>query len=150
MTCSLEKMPPISTRPSDMRRAWDDDDRDAFFAAVKKRCAVNARGCWIWKGHLTRDGYAEWCEGKRPFPLHRAVLQMREQHPLGIQQCHHVCADTRCVNPDHLQLVTERQNIAEMQQRQTYVALINQLANALKKIDPGNPALHIAGFEFVG
>ncbi|MDN5919384.1 MAG: HNH endonuclease [Pseudonocardia sp.] len=43
------------------------------------------------------------------------------------QYVHHRCANRMCVNPDHLQLTTARENTAEMLRRRYYEARIAAL-----------------------
>lgn len=52
---------------------------------------------------------------------------------------HHVCARTSCVNPDHLQRVTQRENAAEMLERNYYLGRIAALEAALMGMDPTHP-----------
>ncbi|MFD6186421.1 HNH endonuclease signature motif containing protein [Streptomyces goshikiensis] len=40
---------------------------------------------------------------------------------------HHKCAVPACFNPDHLQLVTQRENVAEMLERNSYLKRIQEL-----------------------
>lgn len=56
---------------------------------------------------------------------------------------HHTCGDSRCVNPDHLQPVTHRDNTAEMLARHSYLARIAELEEALATIDPSHPLLAV-------
>lgn len=66
---------------------------------------------------------------------------MKHGSPLGTQQSHHVCANTMCVNPEHLQAATHVENIAEMKARRSYEARIAELEAALMDIDPEHPLL---------
>ena len=80
--------------------------------------------------------------GKRGFQVHRLILQAKHGgKPLGVQAAHHVCANTLCINPEHLQPVTHRDNTAEMLARHTYLHRIAELEEALAQIDPNHPAL---------
>ena len=47
-----------------------------------------------------------------------------------------------CVNPQHLQPVTNAANAAEMAARQGYVARIAELEAALAALDPRHPLLN--------
>lgn len=50
-------------------------------------------------------------------------------------------ASPMCVNPNHLQQVTARENIAEMLARNDYVRRIAALERALAEADPQHPLL---------
>lgn len=65
-------------------------------------------GCWLWLGSLDRGGYGKLASGAI---AHRVVY---EQHkgpiPEG-RQLDHLCRQRSCVNPDHLEPVTRRENV---------------------------------------
>lgn len=67
--------------------------------------------------------------------------------PLGKQPAHHKCATTMCVNPMHLQPVTERDNIAEMLARNYMLNRIAELEAALAVHDPEHPLLREVGLS---
>jgi hypothetical protein len=75
---------------------------------------VDASGdCWDWTGALTQDGYGAIGEGGREgrtLMAHRVVFQL-----LGIaipegMEADHLCFRRRCVNPDHIEVVTPLEN----------------------------------------
>jgi len=62
--------------------------------------------CWLWTGTLA-SGYGQY----RRQPAHRVIYQLlREQIPDGLE-LDHICRNTRCVNPSHLEPVTHRENM---------------------------------------
>ena len=137
------KRPPRDTR-SPLRRAIEDVDAPAVLAEVRLKVEVDpATECWVWQG-LLKDGYAIAQWGKSPtrmVSIHRAVLEASIGAPLGVRHAHHVCANKRCVNPEHLQPVTHCDNSAEMLARRSYVARIAELEAALAAIAPSHPLL---------
>ena len=124
-----------------LRLAWESQDWQGFIAQVRSRCAETDAGCWEWQGKRGRDGYPRVLLASRPAALHRLMLEAREGAPLGSQQAHHVCANRACVNPQHLQPVTNAANAAEMGARRSYVGRIAELEAALALLDPGHPLL---------
>lgn len=70
---------------------------------------VDANDCWIWLLGCTPDGYPVISRGKS----RRAHAWMWEQiHgavPDGFE-LHHTCERRRCVNPDHLELLTRAEH----------------------------------------
>lgn len=67
--------------------------------------------CWLWQGSLTKDGYGRFRLGQKGLGAHRmAYLLYRGPIPAGFEP-DHLCRVTRCVNPDHLELVTHRVNV---------------------------------------
>lgn len=130
---------PIDQR-AELRRGYEDGDAELFFAALVSR-ADTTGDCWIWPD--VRDGYPTTRIRRVRKPLHRMVLEIKHGAPLGSQAAHHTCANTTCVNPDHLQPVTHRDNIAEMLARQSYLNRIRDLEAALAATDPTHPLLTV-------
>ena len=66
--------------------------------------------CWEWVGYGS-DGYGHaWYEGKK-WTAHRLMWTVLVgEIPEGLQ-VDHLCRNRRCVNPDHLEPVTQQENI---------------------------------------
>lgn len=126
---------------SPLRRAIEDSDHAATLSLIHARTQPNDSGCHIWQGRLD-DGYPVINIGTSRALVHRLVLEAKHQAPLGVQAAHHKCATPACVNPDHLQPVTHRDNVAEMLARQTYLARIAELEAALTEASPHHPTLN--------
>lgn len=71
-------------------------------------------GCWLWQGALNTKGYAVLSVGGRGGRRHYAHRLSYEIHvgpiPAGLQ-IDHLCRVRRCVNPAHLEPVTNRENV---------------------------------------
>lgn len=130
---------------SQRRAAWESGDWHAFIAAVQLDAIEDEHGCWIWQRQRTKDGYPVVNVGKRKHLVHRMMLEAKHGRPLGSQAAHHMCATTLCVNPDHLQPVTARENAAEMLARTYMVSRIAELEAALFAHDPMHPLLREIG-----
>jgi hypothetical protein len=75
-------------------------------------------GCWLWTaGQTGRDakrgrGYGMFYFGNQRMLAHRwAWAHWRGEIPEGMQ-IDHLCKVKRCVNPDHLEVVTPAENMA--------------------------------------
>ncbi len=72
-------------------------------------------GCWNWTAS-TRQGYGQIWTPSRPGPrrilqAHRAMYELANGAiPDGLD-LDHLCRNTLCVNPEHLEPVTRRENV---------------------------------------
>ncbi len=70
--------------------------------------------CWLWTTTLLKDGYGQfWLDGKFVKP-HRMVLFLVRGIALdsyGQLTVDHLCRVRHCVNPDHLDIVSLRENL---------------------------------------
>lgn len=87
------------------------DPMKRFMAKIRR----DRWGHWQWTAHRSVAGYGQFSmSGKgSSMPAHRAAwLLYRGPIPDGMH-VHHVCRVRSCVNPDHLLLVTPKQNTTE-------------------------------------
>jgi hypothetical protein len=77
----------------------------------KRTAEVPTTPCWIWSRALDGKGYgAVWRDG-RIIGAHRYVYEaLMRPIPKGLQ-LDHLCRTPACVNPDHLEPVTQTENI---------------------------------------
>lgn len=82
-----------------MKRFWD---------KVEK-----TKSCWLWTGSYDKDGYGWfWMDGKN-LAAHRAVWFLtfgRDSIPAD-KVTDHICRNRKCVNPKHLRLVSNADNV---------------------------------------
>ena len=69
-------------------------------------------GCWNWSGRVGRKGYGQFGNGRsRSTLVHKIAYEaIRGPVPDGLE-LDHLCRNRRCVNPDHLEPVTHRENV---------------------------------------
>jgi len=66
--------------------------------------------CWTWKG-TTLNGYGTFYDGKKSVFAHRQSYELIKGNiPDGLQ-LDHLCRNRLCVNPEHLEPVTCKENI---------------------------------------
>lgn len=84
-------------------------DRARFWSKVQR-----GDGCWQWTDAPSAAGYGYFGYGGRngtKVPAHRIAYELAVGPiPLG-KQIDHLCRNRRCVNPAHLEAVTQRQNL---------------------------------------
>lgn len=66
--------------------------------------------CWIWQGSVDTTGYGLIRIGGSLKKVHRAYLSALG-HDIDGKEVDHLCRVHRCCRPDHLELVTHRENV---------------------------------------
>ena len=88
----------VVPRPSTEERFWAKVDKDA------------PNGCWIWTGSLNALGYGFFFYKGQTRLAHRVVHELSKgTFPEGLVT-DHLCRTPACVNPNHLEPVTNREN----------------------------------------
>lgn len=73
--------------------------------------------CWLWKGCLDSNGYGMiyWSAEQRNVKAHAASMCLYRDIPIKSnrngKEWDHLCRTHACVNPDHLELVSRRENV---------------------------------------
>lgn len=86
------------------------------------------KGCWVWTGRLMHKGYGQFSPtSKKNVRAHKFSYETfisKVPHGLCLD---HLCRNRSCVNPEHLEPVTNRENLrrsniapAEINSRKTH------------------------------
>lgn len=72
---------------------------------------IKTGNCWEWLAYKMSNGYGNFHYKGKTKLAHRISYQIyRGDIPQGLQ-LDHLCRNRGCVNPDHLEVVTQQENI---------------------------------------
>lgn len=117
-----------------IRRLYELDAAEQFWALVNQATGISGifGECWHWTGSITGQGYGVFCAHGAKASAHRLAFRLdRGYHPPFPQLdhlCHSAlgqrgcsggadCKHRRCVNPGHLEPVTNVENTRRTGQR---------------------------------
>lgn len=69
-----------------------------------------SNGCWNWLGTLTSHGYGSVYFQGKSYQAHRAVFSLLKEKVPAELVLDHLCRNRKCVNPSHLEIVTNKEN----------------------------------------
>lgn len=70
--------------------------------------------CWIWTDYLNADGYGRLLVGERKVMAHRYSWELAGNAVPDGMMLDHTCHNRGCVNPMHLRVVTQYENMQNL------------------------------------
>jgi len=80
--------------------------RERFLSKVKF-----TNTCWNWTGSLATDNYGQFWDGEKQHTAHRFSYMIFVGDIPNDKHIDHLCRNHSCVNPAHLEAVTNKENI---------------------------------------
>lgn len=85
---------------------------ERFFSQIEKQ----EGGCWVWKGY-PKIGYGQFRVNGKRYYTHRYSWIIHNGEIKDGLHVLHKCDNPRCVNPDHLFLGTQADNMRDMTEK---------------------------------
>jgi len=84
------------------------EQRKRFWEKVTKN---EGNGVWGWTGAIKNKGYGKLTLEGKGYLAHRVAYRLTKGKIGDGFELDHLCRNTRCVNPSHLDAVTHKENI---------------------------------------
>jgi hypothetical protein len=90
--------------------------------------------CWTWSGERV-NGYGRFYVNGKHVYAHRYAYELWVGEIDKAAVIHHRCGNRSCSNPDHLQMTTQLDNLAEMFAKRSYEARIAELEARIAELE---------------
>lgn len=92
-------------------RRWGKLER-SFDDKIQGSYEVDNNGCWIINRGLNKDGYSYMHDGTgKKVRVHRYMYERKHGQISEKMVCDHLCRVRNCINPDHIEIVTNKENV---------------------------------------
>ena len=141
-TPKIAWIPPVFAPMSDNARYLSLCGVQQFPPRFASKIRVNNIGCWEWTGAITVNPkapqfrYGQYVVSTKPLRIvkaHRFAWEfVNGTYPKGTET-DHLCRNTICVNPDHLEAVTHQENCRRRQQSGPLPGFTFQIVNGKRR-----------------
>jgi len=83
---------------------------DRFWERVEK-----TNNCWLWKNKPNKRGYSTLSHNGKNLLAHRFSYELKHGPIPARMVIDHLCRNRTCVNPDHLEIVSNKENILRVE-----------------------------------
>lgn len=115
-----------------------------FMSTIIFHNSVERDGCWEWQGGKSK-GYGRISVNGSPYSTHRIAYAERYGPIPDGMIVRHKCDNPPCCNPDHLELGTQADNIADMVSRGRHVPGPGRPRGTRSTRPSGTPSPNIQG-----
>lgn len=78
---------------------------------LQEKITITDNGCWQWTGSIGLKGYGLTSYKDISYSAHKFIYQLlKGEVPAGLV-LDHLCRNRSCVNPKHLEIVTQQVNL---------------------------------------
>lgn len=103
---------------------------------------IKTDSCWPWMGTISTQGYGVYHQQRHPYRAHRVAYELTNGPIPAGKVTDHLCRNRGCVNPAHIELVTNKENVL----RGVSLSALNRLKTHCKRGHPlSGPNLRIDG-----
>lgn len=95
-----------------------EEDLRKYEVMVRNKIVITSLGCWEYPGRPNDENHSEHqrirCGNKRRFYVHKLMYLLHKGCIPAGKVVRHKCNNARCVNPMHLQLGTQLENMEDL------------------------------------